>query len=126
MPNWAHASNAPTRLIADVAPLLAALVAAQAENERLATALVAEHDAFREMDERCESAEADLAAARSALAAAETRIEKALALLDEWQTKAGPESSVWEVFGPQSVSVPFAVESVRAALAAPTPQQPKD
>ena len=43
-------------------------------------------------------------------------IDRVEALTTEWETKAGPGSKAWEVYGPQNVSVPFAVKSIRAAL----------
>lgn len=46
-------------------------------------------------------------------------LQRVRELADEWEAKAGPESSAWEVFGPQKVGVPFAVEKIRAALDGP-------
>lgn len=37
-------------------------------------------------------------------------------LASEWELHAGPDSDAWKVLGPQKVSVPFAVKSIRAAL----------
>jgi hypothetical protein len=62
----------------------------------------------------------DWLAAREAAAAEQARAEVVAAvseLVDEWEQNAGEDSAAWRVYGPQSLSVPFAVDSIRAALA---------
>lgn len=54
---------------------------------------------------------------RADLAAAQARAETAEAILDDWERKAGPGSPAEQVFGRQVVSVKFAVETLRSALA---------
>ena len=64
---------------------------------------------------RLETAEKYLARAL----AAEDRLAAVKALADKWEADAGPDSQAWKVFGPQVVSVPFAVEQIRSALDLP-------
>jgi hypothetical protein len=59
-------------------------------------------------------ARAEAAEAREqALGQTVARVE---ALVDEWEERAGEQSSAWRAFGPQVLTVPFAVVSLRAAL----------
>lgn len=44
------------------------------------------------------------------------KVDAVLALADEWEIKAGPGSKAEEVFGPQKVSVVYAVQSIREAV----------
>ena len=70
-----------------------------------------------------------IVATREAAAAVQARAEvvaRVEALADEWERLAGAESEAWRVFGPQTLSVPFAVEQVRAALAGPNPHPTQD
>lgn len=48
----------------------------------------------------------------------EARIGRVEALADGWVERYGPESRMAEVFGPQKVSIKFAVGEIRAALTA--------
>lgn len=47
---------------------------------------------------------------------AEAKLREIKDLLDMWERLAGPESNAWEAFGPQVVSVPFALEQIRRIL----------
>jgi len=73
---------------------------------------------FEQVRRRCVAAEARAEQAEATIAAVQS-------LADEWERKAGPESRAWSVFGQQVVSVPFAVEQIRAALAAAGPSAPE-
>lgn len=44
------------------------------------------------------------------------RLDAVRALADEWEREFGEGTEAWRVFGPQTVSVPFAVKSIRRAL----------
>jgi hypothetical protein len=44
------------------------------------------------------------------------RLAKVEALADDWERRGGMKSRAWRVLGPQSLSVPFVVASLRAAL----------
>lgn len=55
----------------------------------------------------------DLKAERDMLKAGFVRAHD---LASEWELSAGPASKAWKVLGPQKVSVPFAVKSIRVAL----------
>lgn len=46
----------------------------------------------------------------------EVAVARVLALASEWEFGAGPDSRAWAVLGPQKVSVPFAVRSIRDAV----------
>jgi hypothetical protein len=52
----------------------------------------------------------------SELVESRATIARVKSLADEWETNAGPDSRAWEVYGPQNVSVPFAVKSIRDAI----------
>lgn len=74
-----------------------------------------EADWNRERDRR-QAAEAEVERLTERAEAAEAALARVEALAEEWERKAGPESNAWSAYGPQSVSVPFAVQQIRAAM----------
>lgn len=50
------------------------------------------------------------------LSRAEIAVLQVQRLADTWEKDAGEDSAAWAAYGPQTVSVPFAVKSIRDAL----------
>lgn len=48
---------------------------------------------------------------------AQDKLARVEGVCDEWEMNAGPGTRAAEVYGPQKVSVEFAVKSIRAAVA---------